>query len=129
MAGKDGRLLVVFLLTLAGLACRRRGPPYGAVRALIDRHCVGCHSERPTVAAFPIAAGGLALDTIEPLQRHAAAIKLRVVQQRDMPLLNKSEMSDDERALLGAWVDAGAIGPLGALRGDRSAQDPRVTVR
>jgi uncharacterized membrane protein len=33
------------------------------------------------------------------------------VQQRDMPLLNKSDMTDDERGLLGAWVDAGAIGP------------------
>jgi uncharacterized membrane protein len=67
------------------------------------------------VAAFPIAAGGLALDTVQPLQRHAAAIKQRVVQQRDMPLLNKSEMSDDDRALLGAWVDAGAMGPSEAI--------------
>jgi uncharacterized membrane protein len=112
---RRGHLLALFVLTLAGLGCRRQGPPYGAVRALVDRHCVGCHSERPTVAAFPIAAGGLALDTVQPLQRHAAAIKQRVVQQRDMPLLNKSEMSDDDRALLGAWVDAGAMGPSEAI--------------
>jgi uncharacterized membrane protein len=45
------------------------------------------------------------------MQRYATRIKVRVVQQRDMPLLNKSDMTDDERTLLGAWVDSGASGP------------------
>jgi uncharacterized membrane protein len=99
------------LLAVAGPACRHEGPPYILARAVVDRHCVGCHSERPTVPAFPIAAGGLALDTVQLMQRYATRIKVRVVQQRDMPLLNKSDMTDDERGLLGAWVDAGAIGP------------------
>src|SRR5215471_19123640 len=88
---------------------RRRdgGTPYVAARAVVDRHCVGCHSEQPTVAAFRIAAGGLVLDTAEQLQRYAGRIKVRVLEQRNMPLLNKTAMTDDERALLGAWVDAG----------------------
>jgi uncharacterized membrane protein len=41
--------------------------------------------------------------------RGEAAAALVVL--RTMPLLNKSDMTDDERALLGAWVDAGASGP------------------
>jgi uncharacterized membrane protein len=105
----------IVLLVVSGAACRREhkeeGPPYSAARAIVERHCVGCHSERPTAHAFPIAAGGLALDTVELMQRHAARIKIRVVQQHNMPLLNKSGMTDEERALLGAWVDSGAIGP------------------
>src|SRR6185312_4849374 len=101
ISGKRAALMV--LLAVAGPACRHEGPPYILARAVVDRHCVGCHSERPTVPAFPIAAGGLALDTVQLMQRYATRIKVRVVQQRDMP--------DDERGLLGAWVDAGAIGP------------------
>jgi uncharacterized membrane protein len=102
---------LIVLLAVAGPVCRREGPPYSVARAMVDRHCIGCHSVRPTVAAFPIAAGGLALDTVELMQRYATRIKVRVVQQRDMPLLNKSDMTDDERTLLGAWVDSGASGP------------------
>ena len=90
---------------------RRLGPRYAAARAVVERHCVGCHSEQPTVVAFPIAAGGILLDTAEEMQRHAERIKIRVVEQRSMPLLNKSEMTKDERSLLGAWVDCGAVGP------------------
>jgi len=105
----------IVLFAASGPACRRErkqeGPPYSAARGVVDRHCVGCHSERPTVPAFPIAPGGLVLDTADLMQQHAARIKLRVVQQRNMPLLNKSGMTDDERALIGAWVDSGAIGP------------------
>jgi uncharacterized membrane protein len=95
----------------ASVSRRRAGPPYSVARAVVNRHCAGCHSEQPTVAAFPIAAGGLALDTAEQMQRHAGRIKERVVRQRNMPLLNKTEMTDEERALLGAWVESVAIGP------------------
>jgi uncharacterized membrane protein len=104
----------IALLAVSGAACRREhkedGSPYIAALAVVERHCVGCHSERPTVPAFPIAAGGLALDTVELMQQHAARIKVRVVQQRNMPLLNRSGMTDYERAVLGDWVDSGAIG-------------------
>jgi uncharacterized membrane protein len=106
----------IVLLAVTGPACRREGPTYSAARAVVDRHCVACHSEQPTVPAFPIAAGGLILDTAELMQQHATRIKVRVVHQRDMPLLNKSEMTDAERAVLGAWVDSGAIGPTLANR-------------
>jgi uncharacterized membrane protein len=99
------------MVVVVGAARRRVGPPYSAVRAVVDRHCVGCHSEQPNVPAFPIAAAGLSFDTAEQLQRHAERIKERVVRQRNMPLLNKTEMTDGERVLLGAWVDSGASGP------------------
>jgi len=111
MRSKAAAAALVVLLAVTGPACGRKGPRYDDARAVVDRHCVGCHSERPTVAAFPIAAGGLALDTAKLMQQHATRIKARVVELRTMPLLNKSDMRDDERALLGAWVDSGASGP------------------
>lgn len=83
-------------------------PSYGEVRALVDRHCVPCHSAQPRIAAFPIAAGGLELDQASALRRHAALIKVRVVQDKSMPLLNKTGMTEAERSRLGRWIDAGA---------------------
>ncbi len=81
--------------------------PYAEARAVVDRHCVACHSENPTIPAFPIAPGALSLDTAEQMQQAAYRIKVRVSIERDMPLLNKTHMTDEERAVLSGWVDAG----------------------
>ena len=32
-------------------------------RRVVDQHCIGCHSETPTVPAFPIAPGGVVFDS------------------------------------------------------------------
>ena len=78
---------------------------------MIDRHCVSCHSERPTIPAFPIAPNGLELDSAEQMHRHAELIKQRTVVDKTMPLLNKTEMTEAERGLLQRWVEAGARTP------------------
>jgi uncharacterized membrane protein len=90
---------------------QRRAASYEQARAVVDRHCLGCHSERPTVPAFPIAPDGFSFDTAEEMRRHAARIKQRGVVDRTMPLLNKTGMTDAEREVLGSWVDAGAKAP------------------
>jgi uncharacterized membrane protein len=84
---------------------------YPEARAVVDRHCVQCHSEHNTVPAFPIAADGLELDTAEQMQRSADRIRVRAVEQRDMPLLDKTGMTAEERAVLARWIDAGAAVP------------------
>ena len=97
------------------LACTRRwepsppGPPYARVRAVVERHCIGCHSEHPTVAAFPIAPQDIRLDTADEIRRYAARIRATVTVDRTMPLLNKTGMTEEERKLVGAWVEAGAL--------------------
>jgi uncharacterized membrane protein len=99
------------LLIAGSIACRRPGPAFVEARAVVAQHCVPCHSDRTTIPAFPIAGGGVELDTVAQMQRYAERIKIRVVMQRNMPLLNVTGMTDAERALLGAWVDSGARGP------------------
>ena len=47
-------------------------------------------------------------DTPEQIQRMAARIKERAVISKTMPFGNKTGITDDERALLGAWIDQGA---------------------
>jgi uncharacterized membrane protein len=100
---------------LSGCERGRTDPPspeaaYTRARAVVDRHCVSCHSERPTIPAFPIAPGGFVFDTAPEMRRHAERIRARTVD-KTMPLLNKTGMTDEERDILRAWVDAGAKAP------------------
>ena len=97
----------VALGSLAAFSARP-APSYAEARSVVDRHCIRCHSDRPTVPAFPIAPGGIELDTAEQMQRQAQRIKRRAFLERTMPLLDKSGMTDAERGLLARWVEAGA---------------------
>jgi uncharacterized membrane protein len=51
---------------------------------------------------------GVALHTAELIGRHAAAIHQQAVVQKAMPMANATQITDDERALLGRWFAAGA---------------------
>ena len=107
-------VLVLAALSLALVLANRMASPavsYAEARAVVDQHCVACHSEHPTVPAFPIAPGGLVLDTADQMQRYAEVMRVRTVVKRDMPLLNKTHMTDGERAVLNGWVEGGARGP------------------
>lgn len=81
---------------------------YAQVEPILQKHCVACHSTRPTNPAFSAPPLGLALGT--PEQAHAAAtkIKAQAVDAEIMPLGNTTSMTAEERELLGRWIDAGA---------------------
>ena len=116
-SSRPWRGTVVLVLSVAGAllsGCERghTGPPspeasYAQARAVVDRHCVSCHSERPTIPAFPIAPDGFVFDTAAQMRRHAERIRARTVD-KTMPLLNKTGMTDEERDILRRWIDAGA---------------------
>jgi len=121
-APRSGRPCLALLAGLGVLAaaggCSRAGngkaeraASYAEARALIDRHCISCHSERPTIPAFPVAPNGLELDTAEQMHEHARAIGERTVVDKTMPLLNRTGMTEAERAVLQRWIDAGARTP------------------
>jgi uncharacterized membrane protein len=101
----------VFLTSPAWLA---RGTVAGdrvaftAVKGVIERRCVSCHSRTPTDAVFRIAPNGVTFDAPESIRAHAETIRTRVVLLRNMPLGNKTGMTDEERALLGRWLAQGA---------------------
>lgn len=77
---------------------------WSRVNRIVAQRCAVCHSERPTQAGIAAAPKGLLLDT-EPQARAAAAL---IVQQslvtRVMPPGNLTAMTEEERALLGAWA-------------------------
>lgn len=102
--------LLVGVLGLAVTACDTapRAPPYAEARRVVNLHCIGCHSERPTVRAFPIAPGGVVFDTASDMVKYSERIRVRVLVERTMPLMNKTGMTDSERQLLAGWVASGS---------------------
>jgi len=78
------------------------------VMAVVEKHCTSCHSVAPTDKIFSAAPNGVMFDSFEDIQRHALNIKARAVDTNSMPLGNPTGMTDEERAILGAWVVDGA---------------------
>jgi len=78
------------------------------VKAIVDARCVACHAEKPRQEGIAVAPKGVVLETPAQIAQHAAAIRQQAVASRAMPLGNLTNMTDDERARLGAWIDAGA---------------------
>ncbi len=78
------------------------------VRAVIDQRCVSCHAAQPTQPGFAAAPGGVMLHTPELIGQNAARIYQQTVQLKAMPIANLTNMTDAERALIGAWFEAGA---------------------
>lgn len=85
-------------------------PTVGFVEAhgIIQKRCTTCHSARPTTPGFAIAPKGVVFDTAEQIRSQAAMIKRLACELRDMPLANLTQMTDDERDRIRAWVDQGA---------------------
>jgi uncharacterized membrane protein len=77
-----------------------------SVQQVVAQRCVSCHSAAPTQAGFASAPGGVMLDTEDQVRQHAAKIYQRAVQAKDMPLANMTHMTDDERAMIGAWFES-----------------------
>ena len=77
----------------------------GQVSALISRHCVACHATQPTHPMFSAAPGGIALETISDIKRWSTQIRAVAVDSEDMPMLNKTKMTAEERQMLGQWIE------------------------
>jgi uncharacterized membrane protein len=109
-------LAAVILLTLWGLHIfMHQGRPAAAsnvtpvtatfadARHIIDRRCGQCQSSRPTDDVNKIAPVGVMFDTPEQIVARASRIRERAYVTRTMPPNNKTNITDEERAVLGAW--------------------------
>ena len=81
---------------------------FGEVQSIVDRRCAGCHAEHPTQAGFAVAPKDLKLDTPERILVSAPKIYEQAVATKAMPIGNLTGMTDDERARIAAWIEAGA---------------------
>ena len=48
---------------------------------------------------------GITLDTIEGLRSYRKSVAIQIVIERAMPLGNETNMTEAERARLGAWAE------------------------
>ena len=109
-------LLLIGVVALVGSTSReaargRRPVGYAEARTVVNRRCIECHSEQPANHAFPIAPKAVMLDTALQMKQYARRIEARVAVERTMPLANMSSMTDEERWVLGRWVETGAKVP------------------
>lgn len=81
---------------------------FAEAQKVVQQRCITCHSSAPTEPMFPTAPNGVMFDSPEQIQKMAPRIKERVVVNRTMPFINKTGMAEEERTLLGRWVDEGA---------------------
>jgi len=84
---------------------------YAEVAPIVAARCATCHAAHPTYAGFSAAPQGVLLDTPEHIVANAAQIEAQAVSTHAMPLGNVTNITDAERAKLGAWIAAGAKGP------------------
>jgi len=75
--------------------------------AIAHTRCISCHSAAPTSEDFKEAPGGLMFDTADQLKAAAQKVLAQTVLTEAMPLGNITEMTEEERARLGAWIRAG----------------------
>ncbi|MFT5682332.1 MAG: putative membrane protein [Myxococcota bacterium] len=84
------------------------GVTFAEVESIITQRCTPCHAEQPTHPSVVVPPKDLVLEEPEQIVRHATAIKTQSVDTRMMPLGNLTGMTDAERAVISAWVEAGA---------------------
>lgn len=78
------------------------------VDEVVRQRCASCHAQRPTQEGFDAPPKGIVLETPRDIAAQAQAIYAQAVATEAMPLGNVTEMTAEERALLGLWVAQGA---------------------
>ena len=102
-------------LVLLGLAIWLAPPPpsaaaqaaaakpvtFAEVKTVIDQRCVMCHNAQ-------LQNKNIALHTPELIQQHAQAVYQQTSVLKLMPMNNATQITEDERALIKRWFEAGA---------------------
>lgn len=81
---------------------------FAMVQDIVARRCVECHSEHPSSELFIEPPQGVMFDEPQQIVDRAPLIYQQVVVTRQMPLSNMTDITEEERAIIGAWVNRGA---------------------
>ena len=113
-AAAAGMLAIVWLSTAGPhsdeSAAAAPAVSFAAVEEVILSRCSMCHAEETVWEGVPRAPKHVMLDTPERIRLQAAAIVAQAAWSRAMPPGNVTEITREERALLAAWLAAGAPG-------------------
>jgi uncharacterized membrane protein len=81
---------------------------FNRVRGIVGERCVACHSPAPTFPGITVPQAGVLLHTPADILQNSERLYQQVVVTRIMPLGNVTQMTDQERAVIAAWIRAGA---------------------
>jgi uncharacterized membrane protein len=78
-------------------------PPvtFAQVQTLVGQHCLTCHGAQVQMK-------NVRLDSPQAIKTHAQNMYQQVVVTRQMPMGNATGLTEDDRAVLGRWFQAGA---------------------
>jgi uncharacterized membrane protein len=74
------------------------------VQTIIEARCSVCHSSSPTDNVFKTAPAGVMFNSLADIKRWAPRIKVRSIDASDMPFMNKTQMTKQERRILALWL-------------------------
>ena len=74
---------------------------YAMLQPVLEQRCYMCHGEQVQMK-------NVRLDSPEDVKRNAQAIFHQVTVTRLMPMNNSTQITEDERALIGRWFQGGA---------------------
>lgn len=92
----------------ATAAAQAPGGGFDKIHSVIQERCTVCHSAKPTSPLFSTAPAGIMFDTPQQIQALAPRIQAQAVASQIMPLGNITQMTAEERKLVGDWIAKGA---------------------
>ena len=81
---------------------------FNRVRGIMGERCVACHSPAPTFAGITAPPAGVLLHTPADILANSQRIYQQVIVTRIMPLGNVTNITEQERAVIAAWIKDGA---------------------
>ena len=98
----------LLLAVAAAIAPRPADTPaasvsFDDVRVVVAHRCLTCHAAQPSHPAFPAPPAGVVFDNDQQIVADAERIYQQTVVTRAMPIGNLTGISEEERAVIGAW--------------------------
>ena len=81
---------------------------FDRVKKIVGQRCITCHSQVPTFPGITQPPNGVILQTDAGILQNSQRIYQQVIVTRIMPLGNATQITEQERAVIAAWVTAGA---------------------
>ena len=94
---------VALLLPAPQTATAKAEPPptFAQIQAVVAQRCQLCHNAT-------LQSKSVRLDSADEISKHAQQLYQQAVVLKLMPMNNATQITDEERALLGRWFEAGA---------------------
>jgi uncharacterized membrane protein len=106
-----GTLALIAVIAPRGSSAPAAKVTFAQAQAVIAQRCQPCHSATPVQPGFTSAPNGVMFDTPDQIVGRSQQIYQQAVVTKNMPFGNLTNITQDERDVLAAWVQEGAPGP------------------